>query len=1131
MKKRTLVVVLLLAAYTLGMAERGAKYLIIAADAFTDIVQPLAQWRTKKGLLAKVVSVSQAGGSASAIQSYIRNAYNTWPVQPEFVVLVGGPAQVPPYNSSTDCPYGDMTGDYLMEISVGRLYATTARECSLQVNKVLAYEKPVWTGDTLWFLRGTTCVREDNSADDTIYWNDTRLAHGYWVDRGYLAIDSFSSNRGNNSAQVNAACSGGRTFLTYRGQGVSTWWSPFSSITPSSWTNGAKMPIAVGATCATMSLSPGESMYGDQFVRAGTLNGLGGAIAYFGTTGVISRGAFYRSAVFRGFFTALFGEKNVWLGPATVRGRYRVDSLYRVQARYQEWNLFGDPGLLVWTGRPMHPQISYDSVIPLGPQTYSVVVRGNGTPVQDALVCLMMDTTVYATALTNGAGEAQLSINPPVVGTLYLTITGANLLPFETTVRTIVSGEPYLVSGGLEIDDFGGNNDQVANPGERLRLRVGLRNLGTVTATGVTAVLRMNQSGVTVLDSTATYGTVPAESMVFGESFELVLDTVLTEGQTFAGTVVARDSVGRSWHCSVALVVHAGRIVFSGVTLLDAPPGGNNNGRLGRGESGRLELAITNTGGAGLGSVRAVVRCLNPDVVLTDSTSWYGTLSAGGSASGAQDRLALQAPLNLVRNQPVTFRAFVWADGGTYHHWDTFEFQVQGEQGVTSDPTGPDAYGYWCYDNTDIETGQAPTYSWFDISSLGTVIPAVSDSDAATRALTMPFTFRYYGRTGTTMSACSNGWLCFGTTTSRRGTNNPMPDTGSAAAMIAPFWDDLNPDENNNGYGTAYQYYDVANHRWIVQYQDFAHINQPNIRETFQVIFYDPAYHPTPTGDGEIVFQYNRVSLNSSCTVGIEDSTETIGLQYLYNNSYAPTAAYLQAGRALKFTTYPPSSLTLPWLVLNGVTVSDALYGNNNGVAEPNELLTVVVDVRNSGAGAANNISALLRAMDSEGTVADSTALLGDIAVGGQAANTAEPFTYRVAALPGDSVAELGVVLSGSGYSGIVYFSFGLGVPMGVTVSPEQVGSSAGFTAIWPNPAVRTVRVNYGLSRAATVQLGLFDPTGRRVLELANGQQPAGQYGLLVPIDGLSQGVYFCRLVVTDRAGSQEFARKLQVAK
>ncbi len=1126
MNPKSAAIALLLASVTTTLAEPGAKYLIIAHDSYVGSVQPLAEWKTRKGVLAKVVPISEIGANSTAIQTYIRNAYNNWPIRPEFVLLAGQPSLIPAYANTHDCYYGNMTGDYKMELSVGRLPATTARECSTMVNKILAYERPALAGDTAWFLKATTCVRED--ANDTFYWGDSRFAHRFWQGRGYLTIDSFSMNRGHSSSNVNSAAADGRAFLTYRGQGVGTWWSPFNAITPSSWNNGARMPVVVGATCATVTLRAGESMYGDQFVRAGSPSGLGGAAAYFGTTGSISSGAHFRSAVYRGFFNALYDEKEHRLGPATLRGRFRVDSLYHVQARYEEWNLLGDPEMGVWTGMPRRLVVEYDSVIPMAPQTFSVTVLAQGVPEPDAQVCVWMDSVVYAVGTTSGSGQVGLPINPTHVGTMSVTVTGSNLAPFEGTARVTVGSAPYLVTAGVAIDDYIGNRDQAVNPGERFRLTVSLRNLGGASATGVTALLRTSDPWVTVYDSTAYFGIIMPESTAAGDPFDMAVDSTVAEGYVVSASLKVRDSQGDSWTCPVDIVVRAGRLGFVSVQFLDSPPFGNNNGRLGAGESGRLELRISNSGGGALARVAGVLICLDTNVVVTDSLGFYGTAWVGETLAGRADRFGVTAGPGLARNRPVQFRVRLSGDGGTYRYADTFSFEVPGEQGIVGEPTGPDAYGYWCYDDTDTAAGRAPVYDWFELAppGPGEVIPAVSDSDAATRTLPTPFPFRYYGITDNFISVCSNGWLGQGYTTSRTGNNRPIPDT-AGAPVIAPFWDDLDPDETRGGYGTAYQYYDTANHRWIVEFKDFAHINQGNIRETFQAIFYDPACHPTPTGDGDIVFLYNRVSLNSGCTVGIEDQTETRGIQYLYNNVYAPTAAYLQSGRAIRFTTWPPLSRTRPWLVLVSFRVSDSLYGNNNGFAEPGETLTISVRVRNSGNATAQNVAALLREDDGEGVMLDSTSTLPDLPVGAQAGNEAAPFVYQVASLPADSSVEMTLVLTAEGYAAASYFSFGLAPVQSLAAAPLMPPVRTVLAQVWPNPSSRTVTVRYGLARTAPVDLSLFDPAGRRVMTVVRTVQGPGWKTHSLLVDQLPAGVYFCRLATPDA----RLVRKLQVSR
>jgi hypothetical protein len=78
------------------------------------------------------------------------------------------------------------------------------------------------------------------------------------------------------------------------------------------------------------------------------------------------------------------------------------------------------------------------------------------------------------------------------------------------------------------------------------------------------------------------------------------------------------------------------------------------------------------------------------------------------------------------------------------------------------------------------------------------------------------------------------------------------------------------------------------------------------------VILYDPAYYPTPTGDGEFVFQYEIVNNTDYqqmyATVGIQDGNHTTGITYNYFNQKPMTAATLAAGLAVKFTTAVPGA-------------------------------------------------------------------------------------------------------------------------------------------------------------------------------------------------------------------------------
>jgi len=204
------------------------------------------------------------------------------------------------------------------------------------------------------------------------------------------------------------------------------------------------------------------------------------------------------------------------------------------------------------------------------------------------------------------------------------------------------------------------------------------------------------------------------------------------------------------------------------------------------------------------------------------------------------------------------------------------------------DQGGPDGYGYLWIDSD--EPG-GPAFDWVEINSVGT--SPGGDDDASYGPFNLGFDFNFYGVDYDAVRICTNGFLSFTSTDDAYG-NQGIPNSAEPNTMIAPFWDDLTPP---NG-GTIYYYADTANNRFIVEWDGVDHYNPTGNPETFQVIL---------NADGTILCQYQTVSLNTSCTVGIENQDGGDGLQVVFN------ATYLHSGLALLFTT----SLADPWLSID----------------------------------------------------------------------------------------------------------------------------------------------------------------------------------------------------------------------
>jgi hypothetical protein len=99
------------------------------------------------------------------------------------------------------------------------------------------------------------------------------------------------------------------------------------------------------------------------------------------------------------------------------------------------------------------------------------------------------------------------------------------------------------------------------------------------------------------------------------------------------------------------------------------------------------------------------------------------------------------------------------------------------------------------------------------------------------------------------------------------------------------------------------------------------------VSRNFQVVLYDPDYYPTETGDGDIIMYYKNVEMPENCTIGIENHTQDVGIEYVFNNNYNPTASGIMNNFAIRFTTEPPFASI--------ITSTDEMPGdpNTNGLA------------------------------------------------------------------------------------------------------------------------------------------------------------------------------------------------------
>ncbi len=268
---------------------------------------------------------------------------------------------------------------------------------------------------------------------------------------------------------------------------------------------------------------------------------------------------------------------------------------------------------------------------------------------------------------------------------------------------------------------------------------------------------------------------------------------------------------------------------------------------------------------------------------------------------------------------------------------------------------GPDAFGYVWIDSDEVG---GPAYTWTDISSTGTLVTGFSD-ESVLGPFNIGFNFPFYENFYSSVSISSNGFLEFGGN-ANSWTNQNLPSSSTPNNLIAWWWDDL------TGGGTVH--YQNMGDRWIVQFTNYPALSGGGTI-TAQV-------HLFPNGN--IRMYYNNLSSSltlNSATIGIENSTGTIGTNIIYNANYAhnglaiaidypvpsfitnvtPATGQVAAGEyldvAVEFTadaTYHPVG-----------TYTDEVELTTNDVAHSSVIIPATMVVYNPGTIAGNVTSAV----------------------------------------------------------------------------------------------------------------------------------------------------------------------------
>ena len=546
----------------------------------------------------------------------------------------------------------------------------------------------------------------------------------------------------------------------------------------------------VTLTCDTGSFWTDTTCQSEAFLRAPN----GGGIAAIGTatTGTHTR---YNDCMFQGIIDHVLLSDDPRLGPALSRGKLHMYANYWTAEPdpvriWSVWNnLMGDPATPLWTAVPRQLAVASPETLNAATNALPVTVLAGGLPVEGALVAVRATGDPLAVGVTGADGRVVLALPAPGEGSLQLTVTGRNLRPWLGSV-TVSALAPALLplSPVIDDDNFGfshGDGDGVAEPGETIELTIPLLNAGPQDLDYVTAAMRpCPVPGVTVLRPLVQYLNIAAGLAGTGTAPFLVALSPSAPGGRSAPLTLEIGTGSGALAGSIDLPVSGPAASLASVTVGNAAPGSQPS----------LGLSLTNLGNRATAGISAGLRSRDRWVGIADASSLLPGAAAGGTTATGADGFALDVASGCPAGHLATLELdLAFAEGGT----GLLEVPVVCGQAAASDPSGPDAHGYYAFDDLDTGYAQAPVYDWVEIDpALGGPGVSLGLTDYAlygdqTKTIDLPFTFRYYGQDFTRMSVCSNGWLSFGATPVVYYRNWKTPTPGAADNMVCAFWDDL----------------------------------------------------------------------------------------------------------------------------------------------------------------------------------------------------------------------------------------------------------------------------------------------------------------------------------------------------
>lgn len=430
--------------YEYQLLDDGSKMVIITTERFKESVQPLINWKNRKGIRTDLaIYLQDIEEGYLNIAEYIRKRHDEDSVS--FFLLVGDAEDIPPYhhiyyhamNKKMDTTMSDPSYviwdeeefDWFCDAFIGRLSANTIEEAEIIINKNIQYEKyPDPTAE--WY--NSSIVISDT---DEYYFQPSSINCTTWAN---WLVDSMKNiadykyvekkyDPNLKESDLFPVFNSGASLIFYNGHGDIFEWltgdfgNMFMEDDVSLLENGFKMPVIISSGCKNGEFDfPYRPCLAEAWQRQGTLEEGGGAIAFLGGSANIVSCDQHR--MYFGITRFLGGTDYLSLGSIIVNSQ--IGKVTEQNTR--RLTLFGDPSLYVYTATPTPINISYKKTDnnSISVTTVPGTIVNLQTPSMNLYITEKVKTETTSFAITSADTED-----------IYITATGKNKIPFLDTIQ------------------------------------------------------------------------------------------------------------------------------------------------------------------------------------------------------------------------------------------------------------------------------------------------------------------------------------------------------------------------------------------------------------------------------------------------------------------------------------------------------------------------------------------------------------------------------------------------------------------------------------------------------------------------------------------------------------------------